>query len=148
MDHTEYMELTEIDHCGIVTDDVERTMVAFETLGITKVYDNDNDDYNTRVVFLDVAPGQPYVELLEPYGEGMVQDMLSEHGPGYEHLAYRVEDIHAAVEQLRADGVRFQTDEPKPGAGDSLVIYMEEEDTAGLSMELVELLPDDVRYAD
>lgn len=140
------MTLTEVDHLGIVTDDADETMAFFEANGIRKVYDTDNDDYNTRVVFLETAPGALYLEVLEPYGEGMVRDMLTDHGPGYEHIAYRVDDIHATVEDLRADGVSFQSEEPRPGAGDSLVIYIEEADTAGLSMELVELQSDDPRY--
>jgi methylmalonyl-CoA/ethylmalonyl-CoA epimerase len=142
------MNLTEIDHIGIVTDDADETMAFYEANGMTKVYDTDNDDYNTRVVFLETVPGALYFELLEPYGEGMVRDMLTDHGPGYEHIAYRVYDIHAAVEDLRADGVEFQSEEPRPGAGDSLVIYIAESDTAGLSMELVEPQPGDPRYVD
>ena len=92
--------------------------------------------YNVRVVFLDVDG--VYVEFLEPTGEGNVKTFLERHGPGYQHVAYRVSDLDRTVPTLRADGFTFQTDEPVPGAGDSRIIFLEESGTAGLQTELVE----------
>lgn len=137
------MELDVIDHFGILTDDADEAMSFFTDHGAPVVYDERNEEHNTRVTFVDV--GGMYFEFLQPYGEGMVMDDYEKYGPGFEHVAYRVPDIDDAVEELRSEGVTFQSEEPRPGAGSSRIIYLDTAHTGGLEVELVELLPDDVR---
>jgi len=140
------VQLEQIDHVGVLTEDADETSAAFETLGRPKVWDNHINEHNARVVFLEF--GDVYVELLEPTGPGMVQDHYEEHGAGLEHIAYRVTDIRAAIESFREQGLEFETDGPRDGAGHSRIIYFDNDDTDDLAIELVELLPEDVRYPD
>jgi hypothetical protein len=48
-----------------------------------------------------------------------------------------VPDPDRAVERLRVDGITFQSEESKNGAGDSRIIFVEERHTPGLPTELV-----------
>jgi methylmalonyl-CoA/ethylmalonyl-CoA epimerase len=137
------MQFDTVDHIGIFTDDADEGIAFFESIGGETVYDERVEEHNTRVVFVESAG--TYYEFLEPYGQGMVMDAFEKYGPGFEHVAYRVDDIDAAVEAMRADGVAFQSDEPRPGAGNSRIIYLETDHAAGLEVELVELLEGDVR---
>lgn len=139
------MQLDQVDHIGVLTADADATGAVFEAMGGPIVWDNHIDEHNARVVFIEF--GDVYVELLEPTGPGIVQDHYDDHGGGFEHVAYRVEDIDAAVEDFRERGYTFETDDTRAGAGRSRIIYFDRDDTDDLAIELVELLPEDVRYA-
>lgn len=127
---------TQIDHIGAPTWDATHAAAFFEHAGVSIAFEDTLDEYNIRAVFLDFDG--VYLEFLEPTGEGTVKQYLERHGPGFDHVAYRVPDIEDAVATLRASGIDFQTDDPIDGAGDSRVIFVEERHTAGLTTELVE----------
>lgn len=128
--------LQDIDHIGAPVWDADAASAFYQRLGKEIVIDEDLPEYNIRAVFLDFDG--VYLEFLEPTGPGNVKTFLERHGPGYQHIAYRVDDVNAAVEGLREDGITFQSDEPMPGAGGTQIIFVEERHTAGFQVELVE----------
>lgn len=128
--------IAKIDHIGVPVWDADAATTFFEHLDVTIAFTDQLADYNVLAVFLEVDG--VYVELLEPTGPGNVKTFLERNGPGYQHTAYRVEDIETAVAELRDVGVMFQTNDPVPGAGDSRIIFLEERHTGGLQTELVE----------
>jgi methylmalonyl-CoA/ethylmalonyl-CoA epimerase len=130
------LTLSCIDHVGVPVWNADDAMAFFQHTDASVAFDERLSDYNIRAVFVDLDG--VYVEFLEPTGPGTVKTFLERHGPGYQHVAYRVPDIDAAVETLRSDGVTFQSDDPMPGAGDARIIFVEERHTAGLQTELVE----------
>ena len=125
-----------IDHIGAPTWDADNAAEFYQAAGVPVEFERTVEEYGIRAVFLEF--GGVYLELLEPIGEGPARTYLKRHGPGYQHIAYRVADVDSAVASLRADGVTFRTDEPVDGAGDARVIFVEERHTAGLQVELVE----------
>lgn len=129
-------ELTAIDHVGAPTWDAATAAEFYTRQGVKVVHEETIEEYNIDTVFLDFDG--VYLEFLEPTGAGPTKSFLERHGPGFQHLAYRVPDIDAAVANLRADGVRFRTDEPVEGGGNARIIFVEEADTAGFQTELVE----------
>lgn len=130
------LELTTVDHVGIPVWDADHAAAFYEAFDVPVVLDEEVPEFNIRAVFLDVDG--VFVEFLEPTGPGNVKTFLEQHGPGYQHVAYRVPDVDDAVETLREKGVTFQSDEPMAGAGDARIIFVEERHTAGLQVELVE----------
>jgi methylmalonyl-CoA/ethylmalonyl-CoA epimerase len=130
------LQLTQIDHVGAPVWDADGATAFFELANVPVVLDEEVPEYNIRAVFLDIDG--VYLEFLEPTGPGNVKTFLERHGPGYQHVAYRVPDIDAAVDELRAEGVTFRSDAPTAGAGDSRIIFVEEGHTAGFQVELVE----------
>lgn len=128
--------LTQVDHVGVPVWNVEDAMTFFEHVGVPVSFTETLDEYNIRVAFLDLDG--VYVELLEPTGPGNVKTFLERHGPGYQHIAYRVADIDETVAHLRNAGLEFQSADPVAGAGDSRIIFLEERHTGGLQTELVE----------
>ena len=132
----EYTPITQIDHVGVPVWNVDEAMSFFEYVNVPVAIDDQLPEYNIRAVFLDFDG--IYLELLEPTGPGNVKTFLERHGPGYQHVAYRVPDINRTVDCLRADGITFQSPEPQDGAGDSHIIFVEERHTGGLQTELVE----------
>lgn len=126
----------QIDHIGAPTWDADHAASFFELAGIPVAFEDTLDEYNIRAVFLDIDG--VYLEFLKPTGEGVAKEFLERHGPGFNHVAYRVDDIDEAVEILRESGVGFQTDAPTAGAGDARIIFVEERHTSGFTTELVE----------
>ena len=134
--NSELASLTQIDHVGVPVWNTESATTFYEHVGVPVSFTETLQEYNARVVFLDIDG--VYVELLEPTGPGNVKTFLERHGPGFQHIAYRVPDIDETITHLRDAGFGFQTDEPVSGAGDSRIIFLEERHTGGLQTEIVE----------
>lgn len=132
----ELADIEQIHHIGAPVWNADAAVTFYERIGVPVVLDEVLDEYNIRAVFLDVDG--IFLELLEPLGSGNVKTYLQQHGPGYQHVAYRIPDIDSAVSDLQAAGISFQNEEPIPGAGGTRIIFVEERDTAGLQVELVE----------
>jgi methylmalonyl-CoA epimerase len=130
------IELTQIDHIGAPVWSADDALVFYDHTQTTVDIDEIVPEYNIRAVFMDFDG--VYLEFLEPAGPGNVKTFLERHGPGFQHIAYRVEDIDVAVRALRENGISFQSDDPVEGAGDARIIFVEERYTAGLQVELVE----------
>jgi methylmalonyl-CoA/ethylmalonyl-CoA epimerase len=54
------------------------------------------------------------------------------------HVAYRTDDIEAALERLRAVGMRLIDDEPRAGIRGSRVAFVHPKSTGGVLTEVVE----------
>lgn len=130
------LEFTQIDHVGAPVWDADSARAFYEAVDVPVVLDEVIDAYNIRAVFLEFDG--VLLEFLEPTGPGNVKTFLERHGPGFQHVAYRVPDLDDAITALREQGVTFQSDDPMAGAGDARIIFVEERHTAGLQVELVE----------
>jgi methylmalonyl-CoA/ethylmalonyl-CoA epimerase len=94
-------------------------------------------DQGVEAVLLDVGDG--HVELLRPLGEDTaVGKFLARRGPGLHHVAYRVDDIDAALAQLREQRVELIDSEPRTGIRASRVAFLHPRATGGVLIEIVE----------
>lgn len=82
--------------------------------------------------------GDAYVQTLEATGEGVVQRFLDKRGPGLHHVAFAVNDLEAALEDLRGQGVRLVDEHPRPGGMGTRVAFVHPSGFGGLLVELVE----------
>jgi len=125
----------ELDHAGVVVDDVHAVADRYETLlECETVHIEDLDEL--RLLFLDL--GNTYVELIEPLAEGTIADYLDSHGAGIHHLAFVTDDIEAAMANARDMGVELIDEEPRPGAWGHTVAFLDPSTTAGILIEFVE----------
>jgi methylmalonyl-CoA/ethylmalonyl-CoA epimerase len=79
------------------------------------------------------------IELLEPLGANSPIAKFLERSPdgGIHHLCYEVDDIRAARDRLKAQGLRVLGDgEPKIGAHGKPVLFLHPKDFAGTLVEL------------
>ena len=63
---------------------------------------------------------------------------LAKRGPGLHHITLRVDDIRAALAQLKARGVRLIDEEPRPGAHGTLVAFIHPASAHGVLVELAQ----------
>jgi methylmalonyl-CoA/ethylmalonyl-CoA epimerase len=99
----------------------------------------------TDVAFLypqgaQAAEGAPNdataVELCAPRGNAALDRFLAQRGPGLHHICFAVEDLPAALAELKAAGVRLIDETPRPGARGHQVAFLHPASTGGVLFEL------------
>ena len=127
-----------IDHVGVAVDDLEEAIALYsERLGMPLAHRETVEEQGVEAVLLDV--GATHVELLSPLGpETPVGRFLDRKGPGLHHVAYRVDDIDAALARLREEGIELIDQEPRTGIRNSRVAFVHPRATGSVLTEIVE----------
>ncbi|MCX5042904.1 methylmalonyl-CoA epimerase [Aldersonia sp. NBC_00410] len=137
--------ITDIDHVGIAVPDLDAAVAWYTThLGMVETHREVNESQGVHEAMLSVrgSTNAAAVQLLAPLSaESTIAKFLDRSGPGLQQLAYRVSDIDAVAEQLRAQGVRLLYDEPRRGTADSRINFIHPKDAGGVLVELVEPAP-------
>ena len=76
------------------------------------------------------------LELCAPRGNAGLDRFLAERGPGLHHICFAVEDLPAALAELKAAGVRLIDETPRPGARGHQVAFLHPASTGGVLFEL------------
>jgi len=127
-----------IDHTGVAVADLEASIGFYrDVLGMPLVHRETIASQGVEAALLDV--GDSHVELIAPLGPDTgVARFLQQRGPGLHHVAYRVDDIDAALASLSAAGVRLIDERPRTGIRGSRVAFLHPSATGGVLTELVE----------
>ena len=129
-----------IDHVGIAISNLDDALAFFrDAIGLELEPAEDVPSQRVRAHFLPA--GDASVELVEPTAEDSpIAKYIAKRGPGLHHLCLRVEDIAAALAELKARGVRLIDQTPRPGAHHSLVAFIHPSSTHGVLVELKQVL--------
>ena len=128
--------MTQIDHLGIAVKSLAEVKKFYEKLGLEIMPEETVEAEKVCVAMVPV--GESRIELLEPTSpDSPIAKFLEKRGPGLHHVALRVPDLAAAVERLRASGVRLLND-PRPGAGGHLYVFVHPASTGGVLLELIQ----------
>jgi methylmalonyl-CoA/ethylmalonyl-CoA epimerase len=127
-----------IDHIGLAVEDLDAAIeLHTAAYGMEVVHRETVAEQGVEAVLLDV--GENHVELLAPLSEDSpVGRFLAQRGPGLHHVAYQVENIDAALEALRAQGLRLIDEQPRTGIRASRVAFVHPSSSGGVLTELVE----------
>ncbi len=130
-----------IDHLGIAVRSLEEALRFYrDTLGLPVAAIEEVPHAKVRVAMLPA--GESRLELLEATAEDSpIARFLARRGPGLHHVALRVPDLPAAVERLKAAGVRLVSDQIERGAGGHRYIFVHPSSAGGVLVELVEEKP-------
>lgn len=133
------MHVKRIDHLGIAVADVAAAKRLYEDLlGLKLTHEEVVQEQGVKTFFYPVAGVK--LELLESITpDGPIARYLAKNGPGIQHLAVEVEDIEAAIAELKAKGVRMIDEKPRKGVEDTRIAFVHPKDTHGVLLELVEL---------
>ena len=125
-----------LDHIGIAVQDVEAALAFYrDALGLE--VEAPEEVVTQRVRARHIPVGGPKLELLEATAsDSAIAKYIEKRGPGLHHITLRVEDIRAALEQLKARGVRLVDAEPRPGAENALVAFIHPSAAHGVLVEL------------
>jgi methylmalonyl-CoA/ethylmalonyl-CoA epimerase len=125
-----------IDHVGVAISDLDESLTFFrDALGLELEPPEDIPSQRVRAHFLQA--GDATVELVEPTAEDSpIAKFIAKRGPGLHHLCLRVDDIVAALAELKTKGVKLIDETPRPGAHGSLVAFIHPSSTHGVLVEL------------
>src|SRR5579863_681252 len=126
----------DIDHVAIVVRDIEATLRLYtETLGFKEAYREVVADQGVEAVGLEA--GGSFVELLRPLDEGSpIARFRGDAATKLHHTAYRVDDIEAALAELKAKGVRLIDEHARKGAHGNLIAFLHPKATDGVLIDL------------
>ena len=126
-----------LDHIGIVVRDITAALKVYqEALGLPLRETVELADQQVKVAFLPI--GESNVELVQPTSEDTgVARYVAKRGEGIHHICIEVEDIAAALAQLRAHDVQLIDQEPRPGTHGQ-VAFVHPKGAHGVLLELVE----------
>ena len=130
------MRIKKIDHLGIAVKDLAEAVRAYEALGFVVEARHDVPTEKVRTAFLPV--GESHLELLEPTDPSSVIARFLEKRSGLHHVCVLVEDIDAALAELKARGVPLLDETPRVGAGGCRVAFVHPRGAAGVLLELKE----------
>ncbi len=135
------MTYQQIDHVGIAVTDLDSGIARYqELLGVSPSVRKRMEKDGIEAAMLDL--GSTHVELIAPIGpESAISGFLEKRGEGMHHVAYRVDDIRAALAQLRGQGARLLDEEPRVGVMGHLVAFIHPKSAGGVLTELVEVHP-------
>ncbi|HEX3701683.1 MAG TPA: methylmalonyl-CoA epimerase [Vicinamibacterales bacterium] len=125
-----------LDHVGIAVKDLAAALAFYrDALGLEVEAPEEVTSQRVRAHFLPV--GSANLELLEATApDSPIARYVEKRGPGLHHITLRVEDVHAAVAQLKARGVRMIDEQPRPGAEGSTIAFVHPAAAHGVLIEL------------
>jgi len=132
------ISLTDIDHVGIAVADLDAAVAEYErALGVVPARRERVEDQGVEEVLF--AVGSSYIQLLGALGpDTPIGRALATRGPGMHHIAYRVDDIAAALDHLRREGVRLIDEAPRAGSRNTLIAFVHPTSIGGVLVELVQ----------
>jgi methylmalonyl-CoA/ethylmalonyl-CoA epimerase len=131
------MQVLGVHHVCMAVDDLEGAVETYTRLfGAELELRGRVDEQGVDAVYLRVGTGR--VELVSPlHADTPVGRFLERRGPGVHHVAFEVDDVHAAAGELVAAGANVIDEEPRAGLGGKEVVFVHPETLGGVLAEVV-----------
>lgn len=125
-----------LDHIGIAVSDLSASLAFFrDALGLEVHGSEDVGSQRVRAHFIHA--GQTSLELLEGTApDSPISKFVAKRGAGLHHITLRVDDINAAIAQLKAKNVTLIDEVARPGAENALVAFIHPSSAHGVLVEL------------
>jgi len=132
------VNILKIDHLGIAVNSiVEGKSFWTDVLGLKFEGSETVEAQKVTTAFFPV--GESEVELLESTSpDGPVAKFIDKKGQGIQHVAFRVDNLEAALEELKEKGIRLIDEKPRMGAGGAKIAFLHPKATQGVLVELCE----------
>ena len=132
------MKVLKIDHLGIAVNSIDEGKKFWsDILGLAFEGAETVAEQKVTTAFFPVSESE--VELLESTApDGPVAKYIEKRGAGIQHVAFRIENIDAALAELKEKGVKLIDQEPRIGAGGARIAFLHPKATGGVLVELCE----------
>jgi methylmalonyl-CoA/ethylmalonyl-CoA epimerase len=138
------MKLGRLNHVGVATPSVEKSVETYRTLLGADVIGTPFDlpAQGVKVCFIDAPNTQ--IELIEPYDESSPIAGFLKKNPagGQHHVCFEVPDIDQAVTEMTANGATI-LGAPRIGAHGTPIVFVHPRDFGGMLVELMETPKED-----
>lgn len=132
------MKTLKIDHIGIAVKSIEQARKLYEgILGLK--YEGSETVSEQKVTTAFFPIGDTEIELLESTDpDGPIAKFIEKRGEGIQHIAFRVDNIEEALEELKKQGIQLIDEKPRIGAGGARIAFLHPKATGGVLIELCE----------
>ena len=132
-------KVLQVDHIGIGVSDLAATKEFYKNaLGMEHLPEDEVvEEQKVKVSFFPCGDAElEFLESTTP--DGLIGRFIEKNGGrnGIQHVALRVDDIKAAIADLKAKGVQLIDEEPRYGAGGSAIAFLHPKATGGVLLEL------------
>ncbi|HZR40629.1 MAG TPA: methylmalonyl-CoA epimerase [Ktedonobacteraceae bacterium] len=129
-----------IDHVAIIVRSIEQALAFYrDTLGIGPSEIKEVPTEQVRIAFLPLGgPGGSEIELIEPTTpDSSLVKFLEKRGEGLHHICLEVDDIDAALQEMKDKGAPVLDQQPRIAA-EGRAIFLHPRGTNGVLLELIE----------
>jgi methylmalonyl-CoA/ethylmalonyl-CoA epimerase len=132
------LKILKIDHVGVAVTSIDDGKAFWsDILGLDCAGEETVASQKVKTAFFPV--GESEVELLEATAvDGPVATFIEKKGAGFQHIAFRVADIDAALAELKQRNIKMIDEQPRPGAGGARIAFIHPKATGGILVELCE----------
>ena len=129
------MNTKQIEHIGIAVSDLESAKNFYtQALGLKISHEESLEEM--KIAFIPV--GDVNLELIQSTTkDGVIAKFIAKRGEGIHHIAYEVEDVSSALEELKNQGVKLVDETPRIGAHGKEVAFVHPKSSYGVLTELV-----------
>ncbi len=127
-----------MDHVGIAVKNLDeaihvyRDLLGFKLMGVHVLAER-----KIKIALISTG-GETQIELVQPLdAESTVAKFLETRGEGIHHFAIRVEDIKAALANMKKNNITLIDEKPRIGAEGKKVAFVHPKSTKGVLLELV-----------
>ena len=126
-----------LDHIGIAVRNLKDVVKIYQMIGLEPGECETVADQGVRLQIIPV--GNTRIELLQPINEeSQITKYLNEYGEGLHHIALTVRDIRETLNKCKSNGIRPIDEDPRVGAGGSLIAFLHPRNTGSVLIELVQ----------
>ena len=132
------MKILGIEHLAIAVKNIDKSSPFWSH--ILKLQHRVTETVESEGVITDIYDtGQGKVELLESLGkDSPINSFLENRGPGIHHVCFEVDDINAAIKELRDNDIAILSKDAKVGAEGYKIVFIHPKSTGGVLVELAE----------
>jgi len=128
-----------VDHIGVAVNKLDEAISLYrDVLGLRLEGVHVVEEQKVRVAFFSTG-GETRIELLEPTdSESPVAKFINRRGEGVHHIALKVRNIEAALEEFKRKGLRLVDEKPRVGVGGAKIAFIHPKSTRNVLFELCE----------
>jgi len=125
-----------VDHVGIAVSNLDESLKLYtDVLGLKLHGTETVEEQKVKVAFLPL--GDTEIELLESTSpDGPIAKFIESKGQGMQHIAFKVDNIEKALDELKEKGIRLIDEKPRYGAGGAKIAFLHPKSTNGVLIEL------------
>lgn len=130
------MKAKRIEHIGIAVESLETAIPYYETLLGTSCYAVEEvADQKVKTAFFKV--GETKIELLESTDpQGPIGKFIEKKGQGIHHIAFAVDDVNNALQEVKEAGIQVIDQQGRKGAEGLTIGFLHPKSTFGTLTEL------------
>ena len=127
-----------VDHVGVAVKDLDEAIHVYrDILGFNLEGVHTMNKRMLKIAFFSL--GESRIELLQPLSpDSTVAKFLETRGEGIQHLAVKVKNVEATLEEFKSKGVVLIDEKPRTGVLGNKMAFVHPKSTRGVLLELVE----------